>query len=80
MARALADRGAVVVDADAIAREVVEPGKPGLAAVVERFGPEVLDGYGRLDRPRLAALVFDDAEARADLNAIVHPLVAAEVN
>jgi dephospho-CoA kinase len=78
VARALARRGAIVIDADAIAREVVEPGEPGLAAVVERFGPEVLDSDGRLDRPRLAALVFDDAGARADLNAIVHPRVAAE--
>jgi dephospho-CoA kinase len=78
VARALARRGAIVVDADAIAREVVEPGRPGLAAVVERFGPEVLDGESRLDRPKLAALVFEDAAARADLNAIVHPLVAAE--
>jgi len=78
VARALARRGAVVVDADAIAREVVEPGQPGLAAVVSRFGPDVLTADGRLDRPKLAALVFHDAEARADLNAIVHPLVAAE--
>jgi dephospho-CoA kinase len=78
VARALSRRGAIVIDADAIAREVVEPGEPGLAAVVERFGPEVLDGDGRLDRPKLAALVFDDAAARAGLNAIVHPLVAAE--
>jgi len=78
VARALARRGAVVIDADAIAREVVEPGQPGLAAVVRRFGPAVLDGGGRLDRPALAALVFEDAAARADLNAIVHPLVAAD--
>jgi dephospho-CoA kinase len=78
VARALARRGAIVIDADAIAREVVEPGQPGLAAVVERFGPEVLDADGRLDRPKLAALVFDDATARADLNAIVHPRVAVE--
>jgi len=78
VARALARRGAVVIDADAIAREVVEPGQPGLAAVVERFGAGVLDGDGRLDRPKLAALVFEDASARADLNAIVHPRVAAE--
>ena len=78
MARALARRGAVVIDADAIAREVVEPGEPGLAAVVERFGPGVLDAEGRLDRPKLAALVFGDAAARADLNAIVHPRVALE--
>jgi dephospho-CoA kinase len=78
VARGLARRGAIVIDADAIAREVVEPGQPGLAAVVERFGPEVLDDDGRLDRSKLAALVFDDAGARADLNAIVHPRVAAE--
>jgi dephospho-CoA kinase len=78
VARALARRGAIVIDADAIAREVVEPGEPGLAAIVERFGPEVFDAEGRLDRPKLAALVFDDAAARADLNAIVHPRVAAE--
>jgi dephospho-CoA kinase len=78
VARALARRGAVVIDADTIAREVVEPGRPALAAVVERFGAGVLDGEGRLDRPKLAALVFDDADARADLNAIVHPRVAAE--
>ena len=78
VARALARRGAIVVDADRIAREVVEPGQPGLAAVVERFGAGVVDGEGRLDRPALAALVFGDDAARADLNAIVHPLVAAE--
>jgi len=78
VARSLAQKGAIVIDADAIAREVVEPGQPGLAAVVGRFGPEVLDGAGRLDRPKLASLVFGDAAARADLNAIVHPLVAAE--
>jgi dephospho-CoA kinase len=78
VARALARRGAIVIDADAIAREVVEPGEPGLAAVVERFGPEILDSEGRLDRPKLAALVFDDPAARADLNAIVHPRVALE--
>ena len=78
VARALARRGALVIDADAISREVVEPGTPGLAGVVARFGEGVLDGEGRLDRPKLAAIVFEDAAARADLNAIVHPLVAAE--
>jgi dephospho-CoA kinase len=78
VARALARRGAIVIDADVLAREVVEPGEPGLAAVIERFGREVLDEDGRLDRPKLAALVFEDAAARADLNAIVHPRVAAE--
>ena len=78
VARGLARRGAVVIDADGIAREVVEPGQPALAAVVERFGAGVLDDGGRLDRPKLAALVFEDAGALADLNAIVHPRVAAE--
>jgi dephospho-CoA kinase len=78
VARALAAWGALVVDADAVAREVVEPGRPGLAAVVDRFGPGVLGPDGRLDRPALAALVFADPKARADLNSIVHPLVAAE--
>ena len=73
----LAELGAVVIDADAIAREVVEPGTPGLAALVERFGVDVLDGDGRLDRPKVAAIVFSDDTARADLNAIVHPLVGA---
>jgi dephospho-CoA kinase len=71
----LAALGAVVIDADAIAREVVEPGTAGLAAVVERFGAGVLDADGRLDRPAVAAIVFNDDAARADLNAIVHPLV-----
>jgi len=73
----LAELGAVVIDADAIAREVVEPGTPGLAAVVERFGPDVLDDEGRLNRPKVAEVVFNDDAARADLNAIVHPLVGA---
>jgi dephospho-CoA kinase len=71
----LAERGAVVVDADLIAREVVEAGTPGLAAVVEAFGPAVLTPDGALDRPALAAIVFSDPQARARLDAIVHPLV-----
>ena len=75
VARLLASYGAVVVDADRIAREVVEPGTPGLAAVVEAFGPEVLAPDGSLDRPALAAVVFADPEARRRLDAIVHPLV-----
>ena len=74
VAALFAEHGAVVIDADALAREVVAPGTPGLAAVVARFGPGVLR-EGRLDRPALAALVFGDDRARADLNAIVHPLV-----
>jgi dephospho-CoA kinase len=77
VAALLAARGAQVVDADAIAREVVEPGTPGLAAVVAEFGPGVLTADGALDRPALAALVFGDQAARARLDAVVHPLVRA---
>lgn len=69
--------GAVLVDADRIAREVVEPGTPGLAAVVEAFGTGILAPDGTLDRPKLGAVVFSDAERLAALNAIVHPLVGA---
>ncbi|HXY44550.1 MAG TPA: dephospho-CoA kinase [Acidimicrobiales bacterium] len=75
VARMLVERGAVLVDADQLAREVVEPGTEGLARVVERFGPEVLLGDGQLDRGRLAAMVFTDEAARRDLNSIVHPAV-----
>jgi len=73
----LAERGAVIVDADRIAREVVEPGTPGLAAVVSAFGDGVVGPDGGLDRAALAAVVFADAEARARLDGIVHPLVRA---
>ena len=72
----LARLGAVVIDADVLAREVVEPGTPGLAAVVARFGDGVLTG-GRLDRSRLGALVFADPAARRDLERIIHPAVRA---
>ncbi|MGW1765658.1 dephospho-CoA kinase [Streptomyces sp. NPDC002073] len=71
----LARYGAVIVDADRIAREVVEPGTPGLAAVVEAFGESVLTPEGTLDRPGLGAIVFADQEKLRTLNAIVHPLV-----
>jgi dephospho-CoA kinase len=71
----LARHGALVIDADAVAREVVEPGTPGYDAVVARFGADVVAADGTLDRPALAAVVFGDEAARADLNAIVHPLV-----
>lgn len=71
----LAERGAVVIDADRIAREVVEPGTPGLAAVVAEFGPGILTPEGALDRPAMAAIVFSDEERRRALEAIVHPLV-----
>ena len=80
VSRLLAARGAVVIDADAVAREVVEPGTPGLAEVVAAFGPGVLRPGGDLDRPRLGEIVFADPELRARLNAIVHPKVAARMS
>ena len=73
----LAAHGARIVDADRIAREVVEPGTPGLEAVVAAFGQEVLTPEGALDRPALAAVVFADPDARRRLDGIVHPLVRA---
>lgn len=79
VARMFADLGAVVIDADAIAREVVEPGTPGFAAVVERFGAGIVRADGSLDRPALARVVFGDAAEREALNAIVHPLVGARM-
>ncbi|MBZ6229285.1 dephospho-CoA kinase [Streptomyces olivaceus] len=75
VSRLLVDCGAVLIDADRIAREVVEPGTPGLAAVVEAFGAAVLTEDGRLDRPKLGSIVFADREKLAALNSIVHPLV-----
>ena len=77
VSRLLAGHGAVIVDADAIAREVVAPGTPGLAAVVDAFGSGVLAADGSLDRPALAGVVFADPEARRRLDGIVHPLVRA---
>ena len=76
----LAARGAVIVDADRIAREVVEPGTPGLARVAETFGEQVLAADGSLDRAALAAVVFADPEARRQLDGIVHPLVRARAS
>jgi dephospho-CoA kinase len=73
----LGERGAVVIDADVLARQVVEPGTPGLAAVVQRFGADVLGADGRLNRAALGRLVFADPEARRDLEGIVHPAVRA---
>jgi dephospho-CoA kinase len=73
----LEERGAVVVDADRIAREVVAPGGPAHQPVVERFGPGVVTADGTIDRPALAAVVFADPSARADLEAITHPVVGA---
>ncbi|MEU6606084.1 dephospho-CoA kinase [Streptomyces shenzhenensis] len=77
VSRLLVERGAVLIDADRIAREVVAPGTPGLAAVVEAFGERVLAADGSLDRPGLGAIVFADPEKLAVLNSIVHPLVGA---
>ncbi|WP_367323926.1 dephospho-CoA kinase [Streptomyces sp. HUAS ZL42] len=77
VSRLLVECGAVLIDADRIAREVVAPGTPGLAAVVEAFGEEVLASDGSLDRPRLGSIVFSDPEKLAVLNSIVHPLVGA---
>ena len=78
VADGLVQRGAVLVDADAIARDVVEPGQPALDALVERFGAGILDAAGRLDRPALAALAFADPDSRAALEAITHPAINAE--
>ena len=75
----LAERGAVVIDADRVAHEVYAPGTEGFDLLVERFGPSILDEQGRVDRRRLGALVFNDPEALADLNAIIHPLVRREI-
>jgi dephospho-CoA kinase len=75
VARRLAELGAVVIDSDRIAREVVAPGTPGLAAVVAEFGEAVLLPDGSLDRPGLGRIVFGSPERLAALNAIVHPLV-----
>ncbi|WP_329340349.1 dephospho-CoA kinase [Streptomyces sp. NBC_00663] len=77
VSRLLVERGAVLIDADRIAREVVAPGTAGLAAVVEAFGADVLTADGSLDRPKLGAIVFADPERLAVLNSIVHPLVGA---
>ncbi len=77
VSRLLASYGAVIVDADRIAREVVERGTPGLAAIVEEFGDDVLTPEGTLDRPKLGGIVFADPEKLKALNAIVHPLVGA---
>lgn len=77
VAARLRARGLPVLDADALAREVVAPGTDGLATIVETFGREVLDAAGALDRKRVAEVVFRDGAARAKLNAIVHPRIGA---
>ena len=79
VAARLADRGAVVVDADAIVRELQAPGGAAYAGIVERFGPGVVAADGSLDRAALAEVVFADPAALADLSALTHPLVARTV-
>ncbi|MDT0201328.1 dephospho-CoA kinase [Nocardioides sp. AE5] len=73
----LADLGAVIIDADLLAREVVEPGTEGLAEIVAAFGPDVLTAEGTLDRPAMGAIVFADEARRRELEAIIHPKVGA---
>jgi dephospho-CoA kinase len=75
----LASLGAVIVDADVIARKIVEPGEPALAAIVSRFGESVLLPDGAMDRAAVAAIVFRDQQALADLNAITHPAIGEEI-
>ncbi len=77
--RRFAELGARTIDADAIAREVVLPGRPALAAIVSRFGRGILHADGTLDRAALGRVVFSDAEARADLERIIHPDVFASI-
>jgi dephospho-CoA kinase len=77
VAQLLAAKGAEVIDADEIAREVVAPGGRAYDEVVERFGEKVLNGDGSIDRTALAAIVFSDEDARRELNAVVHPAVGA---
>ncbi|MET4637000.1 dephospho-CoA kinase [Mycetocola sp. 2940] len=75
IAKRLAERGAVHIDADQLSREAVEPGTAALSAIVDRFGSGILQPDGSLDRAALGAIVFSDPEARQELNAIVHPAV-----
>jgi dephospho-CoA kinase len=79
VARLFAELGVPVIDSDVIAREVVEPGQPALARVVDQFGPAVLDAGGRIDRPRMRERIFADPEARRRLEAILHPAIRAEM-
>jgi len=78
VAELLAARGAVVVDADQVARAVVEPGQPALAKLVERFGDGIVDDDGRLDRAALAKVAFAEDESRRDLEGITHPAINEE--
>jgi dephospho-CoA kinase len=79
VAARLAEHGVPVVDADQVAREIVEPGEPALDDLVAHFGERILDADGRLDRPGLAAIAFVDEEQRAALNAITHPRIGERI-
>jgi len=79
VARLFEARGAVVIDADAIVHELQAPGSPALQEIEAVFGSEVIDGDGALDREKLGAIVFRDADARRKLNAIIHPRVGVEM-
>ena len=79
MSSMLAEKGALVIDADAITRELQQPGQAVFDAMVERFGPDIVAADGTLDRPAVAAIVFTDDQARKELEAIVHPAVGAEM-
>lgn len=78
VAQMLADRGAVIIDADAISRQLMEPGSEVLSETIRAFGPEIVTAEGSLDRPVLASLIFEDENKRQILNGIVHPAVRAE--
>lgn len=78
VSRMFSELGVAIIDADLVAREVVEPGQPALAEIAGRF-PGVVDAQGRLDRPKLAARIFQDPQERAALNAITHPRIQAAV-
>jgi len=80
VARILRELGAVVVSADEVAREVVEPDTPAYAEIIQAFGTEVLQESGRIDRARLARLIFADPDARALLNRITHPRIRARLH
>jgi dephospho-CoA kinase len=79
VANMLRRRGAVLIDADQVARKVVEPGSLGLNKIIENFGSEMVTAEGRLDRAKLGELVFNDEEARERLNALLHPLIIEEM-
>lgn len=79
VAAMLAAHGGAIIDADVAAREVVEPGEPALAEIAQAFGPEVIGPDGRLNRPALAGIIFNDEAARQTLNSIVHPRVRARM-